>query len=180
MEDNFALYVYGGNIYVNSEGDGLDANGSIYLYGGTHIIYHQDAQGNNSALDRDANLVIDGATVFSAGGVADNGHVDSTGSAQQIVVDTTDYAANSNIAVSDGGNVVFNDKITKRSTYTFFSSPSLTNNASISSVAQLEDLTTNPWGHDFDDGVITTPATEENPGVMTYACEHGAITERKT
>lgn len=180
MEDNFALYVYGGNIYVNSEGDGLDANGSIYLYGGTHIIYHQDAQGNNSALDRDANLVIDGATVFSAGGVADNGHVDSTGSAQQIVVDTTDYAANSNIAVSDGGNAVFNDKITKRSTYTFFSSPSLTNNASISSVAQLEDLTTNPWGHDFDDGVITTPATEENPGVMTYACEHGAITERKT
>ena len=75
MEDNYALYIYGGDIFVNCEGDGLDANGSIYLYGGTQIIYHQDAQGNNSALDRDSKLIIDGATVFAAGGVNDNGHI---------------------------------------------------------------------------------------------------------
>ena len=180
MEDNYALYVYGGSLYVNCEGDGLDANGSLYLYGGTQIIYHQDAQGNNSALDRDARLIIDGATVFSAGGVADNGHVDSTGSSQKIIVSTTDFAAGDVVAISDGGNVVFDDQIPKRSTYTFFSSPTLTDQATVSEIAEMIDVTTNPWGHDWDDGTITTIATADSPGVITYQCEHGGLTERKT
>lgn len=181
MEDNFALYIYGGSIYVNSEGDGLDANGSIYLYGGTHIIYHQDAQGNNSALDRDAKLVIDGATVFAAGGVADNGEIDSTGSTQGIVISTADYSANSKVAISDGGNVIFNDQIPKRSTYTFYSSPDMTGTETVTAISDLIDVGNNPWTHEFDEGVITTPATENNPGVITYSCVHNNnIKERKT
>ena len=180
MVDNYAIYVYGGDIFVNCEGDGLDANGSIYLYGGTQIIYHQDAQGNNSALDRDANLVIDGATVFAAGGVADNGHVDDTGSAQNIVIDTTDYPNNSKILVSENGTKIFNDQIPKRSTYTFFSSPTLGTNGSIGLTSELEEDYLNHWRHTYDDGVITTPATESTPGIITYTCDHGTRTERKT
>ena len=180
MEENYAIYVYGGNIYVNCEGDGLDANGSLYLYGGTQIIYHQDAQGNNSALDRDHKLVIDGATVFAAGGVADNGRIDSTGSSQKIIIDdTTDYSANSKVVVSDNGTPVFNDQIPKRSVYTFYSSPSL-DNGSISTTSTIADLNNNPWNHNFDDGVITTPATPSTPGVITYTCQDDGYTESKT
>ena len=181
MEDNYAIYVYGGSIYVNCEGDGLDANGSIYLYGGTHIIYHQDAQGNNSALDRDAKLVIDGATVFSAGGVADNGVIDSTGSNQKIYIDTTDYSAHSKLAVYNGNEIIFNDEITKRSTYTFYTSPDLVDGSSIGEVQELIDVGNNPWVHEFSDGVVTTPATPEQPGIITYTCTHSPyLTERKT
>ena len=181
MEDNFAIYVYGGNILVNCDGDGLDANGSIFLYGGKQFIYHQDAQGNNSALDRDNRLVIDGATVFSAGGVADNGHVDDTGSAQKIIIDeTNDYSANSKVAVKDGGNVVFNDQIPKRSTYTFFSSPTLTDNVVTDTVSDLVDEFRPSWRHSFDDGVVTTPATESTPGIITYTCDEHTTIERKT
>ena len=180
MEDNYAIYVHGGSLYVSSEGDGLDANGSIYLYGGTHIIYHQDAQGNNSALDRDAKLVIDGATVFSAGGVADNGHVDDTGSSQKIMISTEDFAANSNVAIKYNDEVIFNDQIPKRSTYTFYSSPTLQEGATAMAVSSLIDDKSNPWNHEFDNGVITTPATENTPGVITYTCPHAGTTERKT
>lgn len=180
MEDNYAIYVYGGSIFVTSEGDGLDANGSIYLYGGTQIIYHQDAQGNNSALDRDAKLVIDGATVLSAGGVADNGHVDDIGSNQKIIIDTTDYPANSKIVLKDGDTPIYNDQIQKRSTYTFYSSPTLSDNASISTTDELIDPISNPFDHNWGDGVITTPATPTSNGIMTYTCHEGPLQERKT
>ena len=181
MEDNYALFIYGGKILINCEGDGLDANGSIYLYGGSQVVYHQDAQGNNSALDRDHRLVIDGATIFSAGGVADNGLVDDIGSNQKIVInDTGDYSANALVAVKDGENVVFNDQIPKRSTYTFYSSPSLTDNGSIQTVSELIDDYRPSWRHTFDDGVITTPATESTPGIITYTCDEHTTIERKT
>ena len=180
MEDNYALYIYGGDIFVNCEGDGLDANGSIYLYGGTQIIYHQDAQGNNSALDRDSKLVIDGATVFAAGGVNDNGHITTTGSQQNIYVDSTDYPANSFVLVKDNGIPVFNDQIPKRSVYTFYSSPTLGNNGQIEITGSLDEDYINPWRHTWDDGVITTPATPDTPGIKTYTCDHHSKTERKT
>lgn len=180
MEDNYALYIYGGDIFVNCEGDGLDANGSIYLYGGTQIIYHQDAQGNNSALDRDSKLIIDGATVFAAGGVNDNGHIYTTGSSQNIYVDATDYPANSNILVTENGNKIFNDQIPKRSVYTFYSSPTLGNNGQMEVTGSLDEDYINPWRHTWDDGVITVPATPDTPGVRTYTCDHHSKTERKT
>ena len=58
----------GGNVYVNCDGDGLDANGNLYLYGGTAVVLAQETGHDNSPLDFDGTCVIKGATVFAAGG----------------------------------------------------------------------------------------------------------------
>lgn len=179
--ENFAMYIYGGEIYVNAEADGLDSNGSIYLYGGNIVVYQEDSNGGNSALDRDSDLIIDGATFFSAGGVAPSGIVTSIGSNQNyILAESPTYAANTKIAIMDGGNRVFNDTIPKSSNYTFYTSPTLSNTATIEVVSSIDTEFSHPFNHNFDDGVVTTTATENNPGIITYTCLDHNETERKT
>ena len=37
--DEYNIYIYGGNLYVNCNGDGLDSNGVLYLTGGTQEVF---------------------------------------------------------------------------------------------------------------------------------------------
>ncbi len=183
--DLFAIYIYGGEIYVNANGDGLDSNGSIYLYGGTQIVYHEDADGSNSSLDRDGRLIIDGATFFSAGGIAESGIVSAEnggiGSSQKYIIDNTTYPANTKIAVLDGnGNKVFNEQIIQKSKYMIYTSPTLDEGSSITTTTTLEEDYNQPFTHTWMAPVITQEATPDTPGIMTYTCEHGVVSERKT
>ena len=168
--DNFAIYGYGGSIYVNSGFDGLDANGSIYLYGGEYTIYSQGRGGTNSALDRDAHLVIDGATVFTSGAVGTNGLISNIESNQKF----TDLRDNKNqgniVAINDNGTIVFNDTLIKDTEYIFYTSPTLGEGATIEDANTMDNAISHAWAHDFDDGVITTVATPTTPGVITYTC----------
>ena len=63
---NNKLVINGGNIYVNSTGDGLDANGSIYLTGGT-IYVDGPTDNGNASLDYDGNFEINEGTIVAAG-----------------------------------------------------------------------------------------------------------------
>ena len=179
-EDLYALYIYGGNIYINAEGDGLDSNGSIYLYGGTIVSYHEDDSGDDSGLDRDAKLIIDGATVFTSGGVNLSGLVYDLGSSQKFVLDTASYPAGTKIAVVDNGVTIFNDQIPKGSIYTFYTSPSLTNDSQIIVPSTLLDPVKPSFSHTYDDGTITQVATPTTPGIITYTCTEHNREERKT
>ena len=184
--DLFALYIYGGEVFVNANGDGLDSNGSIYLYGGTQIIYHEDADGSNSSLDRDGRLIIDGATFFSAGGIAESGIVSEEnggiGSSQKYLIDNTTYPANTKIAILDeNGGKIFNEQIIQKSKYMIYTSPTLTEGSSISSSGvTIEEEYSNPFNHTWQDPVIIQEATEDTPGIMSYSCIHNVVTERKT
>lgn len=180
--ENFALYIYGGNVYVDVEGDALDSNGSIYLYGGNIILYPESTTDGNSALDRDGDLVIDGATVAFAGGHAQSGLIHDIGSNQKYVLDSTNYYhQGENIAVYDSnGNLIFNDELLEDSNYTFYTSPSLENGAYFDVVSTLDLDKANPWIHPFDQGVVTSPATPSTPGVITYTCTIDGNIERKT
>lgn len=60
------LSITGGNIYVNASGDGLDANGSIYMSGGTVIVDGPTNSGNGS-LDYDSTFEITGGLMIAAG-----------------------------------------------------------------------------------------------------------------
>ena len=42
-----SMNFYGGNVYVNAEGDGLDANGDINIYGGSIEVWGMAAGGDN-------------------------------------------------------------------------------------------------------------------------------------
>ena len=60
------LKINGGNIVVNASGDGLDANGNIYITGGNTIIYGPTDNGNG-ALDYDGVLEITDGSLIASG-----------------------------------------------------------------------------------------------------------------
>ena len=67
---NAKLTINGGTVHVNSEGDGLDSNGSIYITGGTVIVEGPSSPGNG-AIDKgdgaDCVASITGGTVLAIG-----------------------------------------------------------------------------------------------------------------
>lgn len=60
------MTINGGNLFVNASGDGLDANGSIYINGGTVIICGPTSDGD-TAIDFDSASEIKGGTVMAFG-----------------------------------------------------------------------------------------------------------------
>lgn len=82
------LTINGGNIYVNASGDGLDANGSIYITGGT-ITVDGPTNSGNGALDYDAECKITGGTLIAAG---------ASGMAQSISSSSTQYGVLINLS----------------------------------------------------------------------------------
>ena len=63
---NFALNIYGGTVYVSSEGDGLDSNGATNIYGG-YVEVFGSRQNDNAALDSDGTIAVTGGTVCAVG-----------------------------------------------------------------------------------------------------------------
>jgi len=177
----FQIYIYGGDIYVNTNDDGIDSNGDIHLLGGTQIVFSQSMNGMspNEALDRCGSIVIDGATVFTAGDRGIDPPITNIGSSQQFFTTTTSYSANSNIAVRSNNTIIFNETIPKKTTYTFFSSPELSSTRSFTSVQQLDVCKASTWQQTWNNGTITTPATQLADGIMAYTSNCAAI-ERKT
>ena len=62
----YFLYINGGTIVVNAAGDGLDANGSIVMTGGTVIVNGPTANDNN-AVDFDGTCTISGGFLVGVG-----------------------------------------------------------------------------------------------------------------
>ncbi|MFT9497334.1 carbohydrate-binding domain-containing protein, partial [Anaerosolibacter sp.] len=80
--ENTELTINGGYISVDSSGDGLDANGSIYMSGGT-VLVNGPTAGNNGALDYDRTFEMTGGFLIAAG---------SSGMAQAPSEESTQYA----------------------------------------------------------------------------------------
>lgn len=59
------IIISGGTITVDASGDGLDSNGTIYVSGGTLIVYGPTT-GVDTGLDADGGILIDGGNVFVA------------------------------------------------------------------------------------------------------------------
>ena len=60
------LIINGGTIYVNSQGDGLDSNGSIVMNGGKVTVAGTESNGN-AALDYDRIFNVNGGTLIAYG-----------------------------------------------------------------------------------------------------------------
>lgn len=91
-EDQGAVMTFnGGNVYVNANGDGLDANGDIFINGGT-LTVHGPVSGGNGTLDFASVCKVTGGTFTGIGsiGMAQNPSDDST---QPILVWSMDEPA---------------------------------------------------------------------------------------
>ena len=63
---NGSIKVSGGNLYINSSGDGMDANGTLEISGGYTIVVGP-TQGDTATLDYDKTGVITGGTFIGTG-----------------------------------------------------------------------------------------------------------------
>ena len=63
---NGSIKISGGNLYINSSGDGLDANGTLEISGGYTVVVGP-TQGDTATLDYDKSGIITGGTFIGTG-----------------------------------------------------------------------------------------------------------------
>ena len=183
---NYNIYIYGGDLYVNCNGDGLDSNGGLYLYGGTQAVFSMKSGGDNSAIDADGTISIQGATVFTAGTTGMDGSAKSSwfGSNQKYASSTTSYTAGKviNAKAGSSGSVVLSYSLPKAVNYIMASWPA-TVSSSAPSFATATSVTACKGGsqsHTWNSGTVTTAATSTSTGVKTYTCTKCGATEKQT
>ncbi len=168
-----SINFYGGEWYVDCKGDGLDSNGALNLYGGDFTVLSMGAGGDNSPLDADGGIHVQGATVFGAGSAGMSERPSSA--SQKYYTDSTRRSAGTVVNVSYDGRVVRSEQLVRNISYLFWSSPEMTSAACTTAAAnELSIHHSNAFAHDWDGGKAS-----EEPGVTIYTCACGA-TERKT
>lgn len=136
---DYTINIYGGEIFVNAEGDGLDSNGDLNLLGGSLVIWGMKAGGDNEPLDCDGTLTIDGATVFGAGSSA---MTTVPKSSQGYITSRASAASGKTVNILQNGETVFKIKAVKNINYVIYSSPDVTDTSEWSIViddSSLED-----------------------------------------
>ena len=111
------INISGGTVTVNTNGDGIDSNGTATLSGGT-LIVNGPFTGGNASLDTNGDLLLNGATV-TAGNSGDMFEAPSTNSTSGYVKisNVSNLSAGITVQVTDSsGNVVANYKVTNSST----------------------------------------------------------------
>ena len=118
------IVIDGGTLTVDADGDGLDANGSIEINGGT-VIVNGPSTGANGALDYDDTATLNGGTVlFVDGGVMTSGF--SNTSSQAFLMASIQGTSGSTVEVVDSsGKTVTSLTASKTFSTVLISSPDL-------------------------------------------------------
>ncbi|NQD88288.1 carbohydrate-binding domain-containing protein [Paenarthrobacter sp. CM16] len=124
---DYSVDVSGGTLTINSEGDGLDSNGSANISGGT-VVVNGPTNDGNGALDVNGELVVSGGTVAAAGsaGMAVTPGTSSTQSGVQVTFDSSVSAGTPVHIVDSSGTVVATFVVTKTIASLVFSSSAIT------------------------------------------------------
>lgn len=126
------IIISGGTITVDASGDGLDSNGTIYVTGGTLIVYGPTS-GADTGLDADGGILIDGGNVFVASSKEMLGIPASNSKSNVLVYGVNTVQAGSEIILTnaDGGEMV---RITlkKQAQAIILSTPELATNGTYS------------------------------------------------
>lgn len=98
---NNKLVITGGSVTVDASGDGLDANGSIEMSGGT-VVVNGPQSNNNAALDYDGAFLLSGGSLMAAGsaGMA-MAPSDNSAQASILMSFSTTQAAGTAVRVED-------------------------------------------------------------------------------
>ena len=118
------IVIDGGTLTVDAEGDGLDANGSIEINGGT-VVVNGPTSGANAALDYDDNGKLNGGTVL----FVDNGEMTmgfGSDSNQAFLMASVQGTAGTTVEVVDSsGKTVASLKASKSFSTVLISSPEI-------------------------------------------------------
>ncbi len=102
---NGSINILGGDLYINSSGDGMDANGTLTISGG-HTIVCGPTQGDTATLDYDVSGIITGGTFIGTGA---SGMAQTFSDSEQgvIAVRIGNQSAGTKITLEDtSGNVI--------------------------------------------------------------------------
>ena len=127
---SYKLTISGGNVYVDSEGDGLDSNGDFYMTGGT-VFVDGPVNGGNGAIDIGdfgCTAQITGGTIIAAGSVGMEVGFDESSTQYSILhYFSSPVSGGSEFTVTDSsGKVIFSYAPSKDYQSVVFSSPDLT------------------------------------------------------
>lgn len=119
------LTINGGNIYINSGGDGVDSNGALYINGGI-VLVDGPTEDMNSAVDHDGTALISGGVLVASGssGMIENFEEASTQNVLMVYFDKT-LDANTEIYLLHNGEQILGFKNAKKSACVMISSPKL-------------------------------------------------------
>ncbi|MEE0875370.1 MAG: carbohydrate-binding domain-containing protein [Ruminococcus sp.] len=176
---DYNIYIYGGDLYVNCSGDGLDSNGGLYLYGGTQAVFSMQSGGDNSPVDADGTVSIQGASIFAAGSRGADGSAQSSwfGSSQKYTSSTTGYTAGKiiNTKAGSSGSVVFSYALPKSVNFIMASYPSTvsSNTPSFATATSVTACKGGSWSHSWNSGTTSN-------GIKTYTCTKCGATEKQT
>jgi len=124
----FHIYIYGGDIYVNTESDGLDANGNVYIQGGNLEVWGMSS-GDGSPIDMDGTLYITGGTVLAGGNLGmESIHQSASTISQNFIYSTSSHSANKEISIKSGDEVIKTFKTPKQISYLFYTSNATNSN----------------------------------------------------
>ena len=130
MEDEdqgASMTINGGEIYVNADGDGLDANGDIFINGG-RVTVHGPANGGNGTLDYAVTCKITGGTFIGIGSIG-MAQAPSEASTQASLIFHTDRTIEEGTAISlkdKDGNILAETITKKNAQWIAISAPKLT------------------------------------------------------
>jgi len=105
QNSNGSIKVLGGNIYINSSGDGMDANGTLEISGGNTVVVGP-TQGDTATLDYDVSGTISGGSFIGTGGA---GMAQSFSDSEQgvVAVSVGNMSAGEKITLKDkDGNII--------------------------------------------------------------------------
>lgn len=95
---SYTIFINGGYIYVNANGDGIDANGSVEMTTGT-VIVNGPTNNGNGALDYDSSFKLTGGFLVAVG---------SSGMAQSPGTSSTQYSVLVNFSSSKQAGTLVN------------------------------------------------------------------------
>ena len=98
------IRINGGDIYIRSEGDGVDSNGTLEMTGG-NLIVMGPVRGGNGSLDVNGSATVTGGTVIMAGS-ADMATNFTEASQGTILLSTGNQSQGSVISVTDSSGKV--------------------------------------------------------------------------
>ena len=119
----YIIRIYDGEIYVETDSDGIDSNGNLYIHGGSINIYSV-GNGANEPIDLSGNFTLFNAEVLSVGaGGVQFAHVALKKGNQMYAFYNGKVSKNQKLLIKDeSGKVVKEGYITKNINYIFYSS----------------------------------------------------------
>lgn len=124
--ENMHLRITGGKVTINAMADGIDSNGSVYIEGGTTIVYGPEAA-NEAALDYNGDALISGGdfAALGSGGMMQHFSEDSSQNSIMVYYDG-DREAKTVISLTDeAGNELMSITAEKRFSCILLSTPEL-------------------------------------------------------